>query len=360
MIRTFRELRRSGARAESGAAATEMALLTLVLVPTLLYSTFLFELSWTKIKAREAARYMVWEMSAIGLSKWENGKHGERWTEVRDIMTKEVADRYSGDMQSATPTYLSGSGPKPMMLEVTFKADQTKLDSVDAGLWDAGNNFGVDTGPVGNAIDWYFRNMKFNTDGKVKGEIQVHVKNTYLGKTMPVFYMDKMLLKDEWDLKVPQSLIVEQWDLKSGEKVDETHQDECTTDYCRQVNNMYFAGFGDDLSSAIGGGGVLGTIFSALNIHLPTEVVVVSYPLTGGTVDGRAPLDYGSEIYRPKNHGSIDHKSTVRRQYSNVWKDTASEGQSPYYKTYQKRGEFFLGCKQPQRQEPGGDQTCNY
>ncbi|HEY3449156.1 MAG TPA: hypothetical protein VGK67_22555 [Myxococcales bacterium] len=359
MIRTFRKRMRSGAGAESGAAATEMALLSLVLVPTLLYSTFLFELSWTKIKAREAARYLVWEMSAVGLSDWKEAKHQERFDTVKQVLMTEVSDRYSGDMQSATPTYLSGNGPKPMMLEVTFKSEQTTLESVDAGLWEAGQDFGVDTGPVGKAFDWYFENMKFNTAGKVKGSIQVHIKNTYLGKTMPVFYTDKMLLQDEWDIRVPQSLIVEQWDLKKGEAVNETHQDECTTDYCHQVHNMFFAGFGDDLSSAIGGGGVLGTIFSALNIHLPTEVVVVSLPLNG-TSTSQVPLDYGSEIYRPKDHGSIKHKNTVKKQYSNVYKDTVAPDQSPYNKVYVKRGKYFLGCKQSQRQEPGGDETCDY
>ena len=349
---------RGGARkdGQSGAAVTEMALLTLVLAPTLLYSIFLYELAWTKIKAREVARYAMWELSAVGLSDWKKGLHDDRFSAHRQPILTEVAERFGDDLQSATPAYLT-QGPKLLSLEVTVPTDQATLENLDAGLWNVGNDSFPIPSEVGSSVDSLFDRFGFTRKGQLEGEFRIHLQNTLLGRTMPVFYQDRMLLQDELDLSVKQSLLVELWDLKGGDAVLELHQTNCAgdrgSDFCHQVQRMSFVNLGDHtgnlLSSGQGGQAMLMRLLSSMgnNMHDPLEAVVASTPLEG---EGN-PAEISPDLYVPEDHGGVVHRNMQRRYFTSPYKDTKSNSESPYTKVYNKRGKFFLGCKLPEQQE---------
>ncbi len=355
----WRMTRRSARRdVQAGAAATEMALLSLVLVPTLFYSIFLFELSWVKIKAREVARYGVWELSAVGLSDWKTGTapaHEARFTANRDVVMQELSDRYGDDLQSATPAYLS-NGPKMLSMNVTVPMDQATMTNVDAELWNVENKTVPIPSEIGSSIDWIFDRFSFTRKGRVEAEFKVHVENKMLRRTMPVFYLDKMLTKDAFDVPVKQRLLVEQWDLKDGKSVVELHQTNCAgkkgSDFCLQVQRMSFIGLADKtaglLTSDASGQGLLNKVLQFLNIHNPLEAVVHSKPLSGAPETSAVPLD----LFVPENHGGIKHHNMHKNSYfSSPYKDTKGNNDSPYTKAYNKRGPYFLGCKDPQMQE---------
>ncbi len=329
---------------EQGAAATEFALLTLVLVPTALYAVFFAELGQAKLKAQEAGRYLVWEMTAVGLSDWQEGKHDDKFPAVRAALLNEVEQRWTDDMQSATPTVVNAKGPKPMSLTLSVDKAQTTLENIETDLWNVSVSSGVSTGPLGQGVDAVFRHFGFNTKGQVKGSVQIKVKNTLLHNTMPAFYTEKMLMKDEFVLNVKQALIVEQWDLKAGVEVVEVNQSGgCKTDYCKQVQRMSFLGLGQYMGFLSAGD----FIFKVLNFHNPLNAVVASKQMKDPTT---ASSSHPLQVFNPDGH------NTIRDHYTNVFKDTVKANESPYNKVYNKRGRFFLGC--PREQQSEG--TCKY
>jgi len=324
---------------EEGAAATEFALLTLVLVPTALFSVFFAELGQAKLKAQEAGRYMVWEMTAVGLSDWQKGEHDKFFAAVRTSLLTEVEQRWTDDMQSATPTVIANAkGPKPLSLTLSVDKAQTDLLNTETQLWDVSVAGGVSTGPLGQGVDAVFRHMGFNTKGRVEGSVQIKVKNILLHNTMPAFYTQKMLLKDDLVLKSRQALIVDQWDLKPGTSIVEVNQSgNATSDYAKQVQRMSFIGLTQYLSFISMGD----FIFSALNFHNPLNAVVASNSMPGDPSSSALTL----EVFNPPGH------STITSHFTNTYKDTYEPNQSPYTKAYKKRGKFFLACKQPQKSE---------
>lgn len=351
---TMRHRVRGGA--EGGAAATEMALLSLVLVPTLFYSIFLFEMSLVKIKAREVARYGVWELAAVGLSDWKKGTdaaHEARFKANSDEVLKEIDERYGDDLQSATPAYLT-NGPKMMSMTVTVPAADHKMTNVDAQLWNVeGKSFSVPS-ELGTSIDWIFDRFSFTKKGRVEAEFKIHVENKMLRRTMPVFYLDNMLTKDAFDIPIKQRLLVEQWDLKDGKPVVELHQTNCAgedgSDYCLQVQRMSFLGLADKVS---GISGALSKAFTVVGVHNPLEAVVHSTPLTGeepkNSMEWRSEIEL--DIYVPDDHGSIHHQNMQKKYFTSPLKDMKNNDNSPYTKAYVKRGKYWLGCPDPQMQE---------
>lgn len=349
-------------RKEAGAAVVEFALMSLLLVPTLLYAIFLSEFAMAKLKAHEAGRYMVWEMTAFGLSDWKTGDHARRFETAKDILIDEMQQRYADDMQSATPTIIPGGAARPITLQMSFSKTQAELHDVDPKLWDVEFAQGVGTGPVGTAVNAVFDQMHFNTKGQVSGSLKVHVKNTFLGKVMPVYHQEKMLLTDELDIPVHESIIADPWDLKDGSAVAMTAQGGCrdssgVKDYCAQVQRMYFIGLTDKLGYK--GNGWMDKILNFLNVHDPLSAVVASKPLTGEGDENEPADEYRARVpltvFVPEGPSSSRH-NPEKNEYTNVFKDTFENDKSPYTRVYQKRGKYFLGCKKAQMPEG----SCTY
>jgi hypothetical protein len=332
---------------QEGAAATEFALLTVVLVPTMFYAIYFYELSVAKMKAQEASRYLVWELAAAGLSDWKDGHHQDKFDALQKELLQEVQDRWGDDQQSATPTlFPTAPDAKPMTLEVSIPQDQVDLQSVDAEVWDASVANGVSTGALGKGVDWLFRQMNFNTKGKLVGSLKFHIKNKLTGKALLLgYYKEKKFLADELDLSVKQSLIADQWDLKDGsDVVANGQQNDCGKfDYCYQVNRMQLLGIGSELNSVMS---VADTILSVVGFHDPLRGVVASKALS----DPSVPVDssHNLQVADPPDHSSL------RKHYTNVFRDNFTNNTSPYQKVYQRLGKYYLGCPQPQKFERKG------
>lgn len=335
------------ARSEAGAATTEFALTSLILVPTLLYAIFFFEMSLAKLKANEASRYLVWEMTAYGLSDFQNGDHEAKFKKARSDILSEVKERYGdGDLDGATPKLVPNYKANTLIsLQATVDANQISLTNENPGIYSIGNFSAID-----DVVNYVFGFWKFNKMGKPKGEFHIHIKNKLLGKLMPIGYTQKMLTQDEFDLATTQSLIADQWDVKDGKALGEIDGLNCSSDYCKQVSRMHLAGLsglmGDKVDQA------LGKVGKAVGVHMPLLAVVESMPL-GGSSNGEVSIQVSSQNMKCHDHNPLVTGMT------NVYKDRYQKQDSRYYKLYQKLGPCYMGCNKPLRQEAGPN-ACPY
>lgn len=324
-----------GLVAEEGAAATELALLALILVPTLFYAIYFYELIVVKMKTQEAARYLTWELAAAQLSDWQGAKHAQKVEDLRKAVLKEVQDRWSDDQQSATPSYLPTSpGSSPLTLTVTMDSGKQNLESLPAELWSVSIANENSDNRMEISVDRMFRLAGFNTLGKLKGTVAFHVENKLTGPMMIIGDTAKKFTADSLDLTASQSLIADQWDLKQGQSVIETPQRTCTSDYCKQINRMHLFGLGDTIFGQMTSALALGVI------HDPLQAVVASKVLSGGGADSSHKLDV---------------PSGVKVHYTNTYRDTFQNNVSPYQAVYKKLGNNYLGCPEAQRQEGACD-----
>lgn len=320
---------------EGGGATVEFALCSLILVPTILYSVFFYELAYAKLKTNEISRYLVWEMTAYGLSDFQEGKHSDKFGQAREAILNEVKTRYADDLDGATPDLVPNYKAKEYIaIEVSVDPAQVTLNDAPAGVFNLGDFEGIS-----DVAGQLFSHFGFNENGRPTGEFKLHIKNKLLGKMMPIGYKQNMLEADEFDLGCKQALIADSWDLKSGAQVAEIGYENCNSDYCKQVERMAFLGLADEVSGPLNG---LSDLVTSLGMHFPLAVSVVSIPMSG-TADGSHQL----EIARPPCHTH----GAIKKHYTNVYKDTYTEGNSRYVKLYRKLGPCYMGCPKALQQE---------
>jgi hypothetical protein len=344
---------------EDGGAIVEFALLSTILVPTLLYGIFLLEASRAKIKTTEAARYLVWEMTVVGLSDWDGGNHDARFNSVKTSIMSEVAARWGDDLESASPEFTKGKrATAGVTIQTVFDPNQVQLTNAAAGAYNA-TIAGADLGAVGNTIDAVLGNFKFNTKGKVDGKFVVKVKNIFLGKTMPIGYKENMLESNEFTLSSTQSLIADSWDLKQGGSVtqvqdnNENEGNKCKSHYCKQVSRMAFLG--------IAAGGAMGDVqgvIGFLGIHFPLSTVVASKAMVNNS-----PAKPSEDIQFP--FLTVEGRQPVKADFTNVYTDRkpGKEKDSLYYKVFRRLGKNYMGCDKEERQEgnsPPSTAKCPY
>ncbi|MFN7133514.1 MAG: TadE/TadG family type IV pilus assembly protein, partial [Myxococcales bacterium] len=333
--RTMRRLMKS----DEGQATVEFALSMLVMVPTLLYAIFFYEVCLAKLKANEAGRYMVWEMTAMGLSDWKTANHDQRYSQAQNQLVGEVNSRYGDDLDGATgpaniaPVTTVKAG-KPMMIKVSFSS---QLQNVDPQIFTVANVSAGDA--VAQAV---FNQAKFNTKGKVKGDFVANIENVWLKKMKSMAWQRNKVLDTNLTIKSSHSIIADQWDLKDGSDV---RHDSVTggcqgKDYCTQVARMVFAGLSQvgggnnsqsDFDGAMGG---VGKLLGGIGVHYPFAATVASLRMTGST-DSAHRLD----VARIPKH------TPLCKHYTNVFKDMQSQNNSELYKLYTRLGGNYMGCR---------------
>jgi hypothetical protein len=328
-------------------------MLTVVLAPTLLWAIFLFEASLAKLKSQEASRYLVWEMTAAGLSDWRGGHHEARFSEVKTEVIQEVQDRWGDDLESATPDFTHGAraGP-PITLEVGVDPDQLGLQEVDAGAWDT-RLAGMDFHALGQTLESMLAHFNFNLKGAAKGEFALKISNRYSRAMGFSSSQPRGSDAGRLTLKSTQSLIADTWDLKDGRAVVEIERVNCFpdnpaaagSDYCRQVARMAFLGLADKMP----GLDSMQTWLSAAKVHGPLAASVASLPMTGYP----DAASHALEVARPPDH------NTVSLAHTNVWNDRNPLGRggfanSKYNQVYQKLGPHYMGCPEEQQEQ------CSY
>ncbi len=319
-------------RREHGSALVELALLSLVLVPMLLYAVYLTELAQARIDAHAGARLLAWETAARGLSDWHGGAHpayGEAQARAALAAARRVADGPPG----------SGSGRAQRAIATERELDEARtqatLEPPHQGTASA----------LLQGLAPSVQHYGFNAAGAVRARWSIKVRNVLLGRFHLPRFSERLLTLEEQRLESEQLLIADVWDLKDGRGVVELEGVDCGSDYCRQVARMAGA---DAQSFDLARFAALERRTAALGgqaSRAPLAASVASLPL-----DGRTDAARWLEVARIPGH------TPLCKHLTNSYKDTFAHRQSRYARVYERLGPHFLGCREPLRQEG----TCLY
>ena len=396
---------------EAGGAMVEAAILGMLFCPIIVYATFFFDLSLLNLKVLEASRYATWEMTNIEELAWNWGDGGYNFSTASDIVSNEIQTRWGDDMNSATckqkdeannclfseqssgfsVTKLQENGVVSTITDgpVSFLGSVV-VDGADSTENEDSENWLIDM--LGNVLDfagkasnWVYKNLfKMNTDGFVSGKVTATLEFDRTAP-VPVLGNQSMLASTLFTVEGQEKLLVDAWDLRDGQDVDEGygHKISQPTPYYAQVKRMFFfgavEGVGDLFEMGlekIGLGDLLDYIpftfsdFLALfNIHNPFNPVVRSYRLQGlnASASGEpygscrtsqtACIDYDNGPNKSSSENIADpesHHSSRRLFYTNVYKDNPVADDSPYYRVYKRQGGYYMGCNKAQQE------SCRY
>lgn len=373
---------------ENGGATVEAAILSLVMVPMAIYAIFFFDLSLMNIKILEASRYAAWEMTAMQISDWKNHKHNDQgYLNGRiELLKKEVQERWGDDMNSATAQTELAKGKdngifklKISSLTVTelnmqednmiigdmsgeespYKGKKLEKDGdepekpSDGGFLQS--LLSEVSGFLGDAIEEVYGYFGFYKNGFVLTSASVNLK---FDRKVPLFGAESMILAN-LSVQAQQRILVDAWDLKDGSDVDygpkDPPKDASGAGYYFQVKKMMFGGLPASIGDIIGGGEIVGLVMDAIKsfIRLPWDPVVRSYALkkapdSTGTASTNCEKNRHS-CFKFGDNRVNSIKNAPDTFYTNVFKDTFVEADSPYNRVYRRNGDgYYMGCDKPE------------
>ena len=385
---------KSFSQRESGAAAVEVAILSLVMTPMVLYAVFFFDLSLMHIKILEASRYSVWELTATENTNWKAGTHSLQTQHVQNELTALWGD----DMNSATSSdadynqYDGIFNERASGLSVTSLEDEngnSSNGSIITAAWGDSLLFGGDVqseeefdsseinseqdsegivqiivGKIlslaGKVANVFFEKMEFNTSGFVSSTVS---SKLYFNRNTPIFKGETLLPDNVFEFSSKQKLLVDSWKLYTGEDVDYGENSKKGEGYYRQIERMFFLGVFKDIGDFLrdklnmGSGGdflskFLNKIQSAIGIDNPFTPTVRSYALKGSTADSPGTCAEGTGCV---TMSVVDPRGFDPRKnfYTNAVRDTWSWQDSNYYKVYQRQSNsdsssYYMGCPKSQ------------
>lgn len=373
---------------EHGGAVVETALLSLLMVPILLYAMFFSDIALVNIKTLEASRYAAWELTAMQITNYDTSTHDlnskartRKDSETNLTLLEEVKARWGDDMNGATSANeklalgetngiynekLSGLSiteldvPEDSKLitisdGLLFSEDKPVSTEESSQVGSSGNGSFLDSflqkllsygGKGSNSLYDYFG---FNKNGFPAVSYSMKVKLHYAA---PIFAKSGGLMPENMmpTFKSTQKMAVDSWDLKYGGNVDfgPTPPSSSTPGYgyYKQVERMMFAGMfsKNGLGSVLNLGGdnsVMQKISDAItkNFRLPWKPVVRSYAMK--TIAGKAS-GCASGQKNIKGCVSFDDAAAYsgvggppKTFYTNPYKNTYTEGEnSPYLQVY--------------------------
>ena len=169
---------------EEGSALTEFAIVAPLFVILIYWAQFFADLGVLKLKAEEAARYAVWEMTA---------------QRSPAAVSNEVRTRFA---DIASPEAYSGTSPEGALAWQTVNVGVVNIqDRIDAPFSGRVNQPPSDGSFLGDlmvsiskflnkAADWIMKQLKFDTRGFAEAEVQMTVQNTLFpsGDVLGIFF----------------------------------------------------------------------------------------------------------------------------------------------------------------------------
>jgi hypothetical protein len=358
-------------RRQRGAAILEFALVVPLLITMLLFSLFFTEIVRGKIKLQEAARFASFEMTSYTLTDFGSKDHAKAFSVAQKAVKDETEKRYK-DFDSVEDS----ASFNPF---ATF--DPVKVEIIDdpkpIGLF----NLSVNTGPLGpviGAVDGAFDKMLdvwgFNTHGR----IQVKVSSAIHPTLLPQHFMDTgagaRFGVDQWGgqslASRPMSntlwMVATGWDLPDGEDSNATqgragrHGDKDgsgeNSGLYTEVNRMTYFGLKNALNNIPGIGGVVDKIGFFIPALMGTFVVSHNYkPGKASKCNNwQHPAEPGEQNFDDYPGVDVDD---LRCFDTSPFRDTAAytpggTNDSLYEKMFLARGPNFMGCKNPQADDP--------
>ncbi|NOZ87088.1 MAG: pilus assembly protein [Deltaproteobacteria bacterium] len=343
-----------------GSAVTEMALLSIVLVPALLYAVYFFDIIHVMLKVQEAARYAVWEFTGYNLHDYNSSKgkgHKAKFDSAKSAIEQDVKDRFANLVSTDKE---AKSKSKKLAIDWNLsKVDisSSKIPVVSKNLADVFQNNGGGAG-FGQVLDRFNMGMNkilqdqmnFNSGGQVTAKITIQARATifpqrYLSRQWGL--ADSMLPRKlaRLDFTEDVTLVADSWKLFDGSNyvtAGKGKDDQSNKTYFNQLKNVAFfgleAGLTNQMQQAL-------AVMDTNHIPNPWTVVLRSRAYKGGDHNsGR--FKFKSGYYSGDIDGGIDTYNTSPME--------DGPGQSEYMKTFDKRGDYYMGCKS------AGEKECSF
>lgn len=244
---------------DEGTALTEFAIVAPLFIVLIYWSQFFVDIGVLKLKAEEAARYAVWEMTA----------HRDAGAVANEVRTR------FADLES--PASLNGTRPAGTrsFTSVQFnRVDiQDRIEAKFAGNINRPPSDGSFLGNViegiakfmGKAADWIIKQLKFDTKGMARAEIEMSVQNTLFptGNVLGIFFDSGINPRVTVRARTP-NMLWNTWKAWPGKGFGGSVEADPYDTYPRisskasvpeevvskQVSKMTFFGVGDKLSGA--------------------------------------------------------------------------------------------------------------
>ncbi len=382
-------------RKVAGSALTEFVLIVPMFIMVFYYTLFLNDITVNKIKSLDITRYVAFAMADTQGSNYHDKiatgilstfGYGSSFDLAKDVVNENTKLIW-GDLNptnwssSIIGLFASGTSDVRMSIDSIEKLNSPKL-------YDGGASYINDyahsdlsllqnvLSKIQNEYDKVLERAGFNTDGMAKVTVSVFVKN----KMIPTSYRDRngrTLLDNtgiSTELKITHNLIMytDSWKLEDGRNIhmsDADVYDNIETSgvferlwagvagspYHQQVARMWMGTYSPkNLSQDIvhqfsgsdsSGGEVLEAIVGkAVQWALgfiparPFDVKVVSHAYKESLKDGMI------NAFRYADNAYSDH-SVEEFHTAPMVEDPNDETGSEYYKTWNKRGPYFMGCK---------------
>jgi hypothetical protein len=357
-------------RHQRGAAILEFALVVPLLITMLLFSLFFTELVRGKLIVQEAARFAAFEMTSYTLTDFGSKDHDKAFSIAQKGVKDETEERFK-DMDSIedSASFNPIATFDPVKVEIINDPNEVELLQTP-----------VDVGPLSSivgAVDGALNKLVGAWGFNTRGRIQVKVTSKIHPMLLPQHFMDSgngaRFSVDQWggtDLSaLPLTntmwMVATGWDLPDGADANATqgkagrHGDKDGKDsdsgLYTQVNRMTYFGLKGAMSNIPG----LGTIIDKVGFFFPaivgTFVVDHSYkPGTGGGCNAPGhPAHPGLQNFDQDTGGYPGVDWAQLRCYDTVpFRDTHAYGDSLYMQMFQARGDHFMGCKNPQADDP--------
>jgi hypothetical protein len=359
-----------------GNSLLEFALVTPILIALILYSLFFAEIIRAKLKLQEVVRYAAWEVASYPLSDYSKGNPGKSFEHASGQAVRDAEARYAelDSLASRAGDFVGRF--EDLHLEIA----QTEVPWIDTnalpsfrsagGAWSQSIFGALASSPSKVLKDW-----GFNTHGKLRIEASVALNNLLLPRRFfdragrGFFHVDFFGGRNltRIPLRTGLTLIADGWALSDGadsvmkgSRAGQRREGNQTSGLYRQVRRMGFLGIRDRLEHVPAVSSVLGLLHSVAPNPLGTYVVSHNYAPDSQVADSR---DCDAPGYPETARGGLNNllKSSQldndrpRCFDTAPFRDQASYQDSLYIQMFIARGNWFMGCKYAQADDPSSD-----
>ncbi|WP_163866359.1 hypothetical protein [Myxococcus eversor] len=346
-------MRKAGTRVARGAAAVEMALCMLVIIPVFMYAIFLDDLLRHMLDAQETVVSTVWDYAVSDYAAKPKG--GESFAGFGQ--TQGLSRQMFCDHESGLDSYES---PAP-----ECEDDESHHQEVVAhACWlNPGAKqvyCSVDQNAVGSyGVTLHSSYMgQFNKGGLIRCSARIGVQNYLLQKTFYSQFSDVDLAKEKQEGGIHNNakggsdsntyllpweyvaLVTDTWALTKSQSFEPGEEQKEEGDLYARVAQVYTNGENSGYTQMQTAAQTLVTQAISNKLLSPTLALAGAKP-------GDDPTRVSMSI-KPQNGGAptqrIDQGQGSGTYFNNEWRDWEANNNE---KTQQKRGEYYMGCKQP-------------
>lgn len=366
-------------RQQHGQAITEFALIIPVMIVILLYSMYFTELVRAKLKMQEASRFVAWEMTSYTLDDFGKADHDQAFGVAQQPAVLDVLDRYK-DLESI-------DDKTPGDFVVGYSNVKAKIENLESPALTnpipavSGNPFvnGL-LGVLNGGVTQAHRYFGFNTKGKIQVEVSMQLDN----RILPRHFLDEnggFFQADVWGgrnlqnltLKNRFTMLASGWDMPDGADAVQNaedgtpragvHRGGSDQGIYTQVKRMSLLGAPNNLGTIPGFSAIMGLIGN----FVPNPITA-TYVVSHNYFDAQDPAIENRGCDNDPGHGAVwgmnnlddgngsrgpglDHNR--RKCYDTApFRDTSRYNESQYRTIFMARGQYFMGCKKAQADNP--------